>query len=158
MLSISTSDWIALAAVAIAIASFWVAQRTLQQMEDDWRQKVWFDLFLKADEAYNMLDYYQSTYANQHAPQTQQQAADWTKLIFHIRRLHSMGLAFPPNWVGQELFSATTGFEHSENAFDENRLSRIFDASHYVLSQAKLNASLLKHLKTKQQITKEENT
>ncbi len=157
MFCLSTSDWIAIGAVAVAIASFWVASRTLQQMEDDWRQKVWFDLFLKTDEAYNMLDYYQKAYANQHTPQTQTQQADWAKLMFDVRLVHSTIMAFPSNWVGQEVIEATIGFNHPENAFEADRLSKMFDASQYVLAHARLNQAILKDLKTKEQVVKEEN-
>src|SRR5229473_5734568 len=58
----------ALAAVWVARSSLSQAQRVADRDQRDWRQRKWFDLYFKADEAYDALDRFQVLYPGSSSP------------------------------------------------------------------------------------------
>src|SRR5882762_8543651 len=60
--SLASLDWVAVSAVFVAIVALRVAVKTLKDAEDFWKQQKWFDLYAKADEAYDTFDKYRKKY------------------------------------------------------------------------------------------------
>jgi len=143
-ISLSSSDWIALASLVVAVAAFVVTWVTLKEAEDDWRQMKWFDLYFKADEAYNTLEKYQTVYKSQPVPQTVLQMHDWNDLMFRIRQVHTMADVFPKNTTIDLLFASTVSFQNPANAFDPNRLPQMMEALQGLRDRAKLKQKVLK--------------
>jgi hypothetical protein len=55
-------DWVSITALFVAVLSFVIARKTLNDSEDSWKQQKWFDLYAKADEGYDTLDRYCTDY------------------------------------------------------------------------------------------------
>lgn len=72
-----------------------VAQKTLKDAEEFWKQQKWFDLYAKADEGYDTFEFYCTTYKGTKGIGTTQQDDDWNNLMLLIRRVHSMAMVFP---------------------------------------------------------------
>jgi hypothetical protein len=135
-------DWVAISSLVVAIAAFVVARKTMKDAEEDWKQRKWFDLYFKADEAYNELDYYRTAYSGQPIPKTPEQASDWNKLMFLIRQAHSMATVFPKTEAIDKLFAATD-FGDPAGAFDPGRLKTFMDAVEALRQKALIKPSIL---------------
>jgi hypothetical protein len=140
---LSSLDWVAIASLIVAAASFVIARKTLKDAEEDWRQRKWFDLYLKADEAYNALDRYQTIYKGSSAIVTVQQENDWNDLMFLVRLVHSMAAVFPRNPDIDKLFSSTDSFTEPANAFQGDRLPNLLEASEGLRKRALIKPSVL---------------
>ena len=141
---------ISCATLALAIWAVVIARSSLKQAEQvserdrrDWRQRKWFDLYFKADEAYNLLDHFQTLYGG--APPavwTQDQVRDWNNLMFHIRTAHSMAVVFPKNAAADELFECTK-FKEPADTLSKERLQKLLDAVEGLRQNALINKSVL---------------
>ena len=140
---LSGLDWVALSSLAVAVISFIVAKNTLDDAEDYWKQQKWFDMYVKADQAYNDLDRYRVMYKGMLGVMTTQQAADWNSLMFSIRSTHTMAAVFPKCDVIDKLFGATDDFAEPLNAFEDGRMSPFADAVEGLRQMAKLNPVVL---------------
>lgn len=149
---LSTSDWIAISALFVAVVSFFVARKTLKDAEESWKQQKWFDLYAKADEGYDTFDVYCATYKGFHNPEMNAgHANDWNNLMFVIRRVHSMAMVFPKHSAIDKLVKATTGFLTTEDALQPWRLKLFFDAVQEMRDMAALDPSILERRKRTQQ-------
>src|SRR5215469_5500814 len=106
----SVSVGLAAASLVVSIAAAWIARSSLSQAKQvadrdrrDWKQRKWFDLYLKANEAYDALDRLQTLYAEGVATGTEEFGRDWNNVILLFRELHTMATVFPKNSAIDEL-------------------------------------------------------
>ncbi len=137
-------DWVAISALVVAICALYVGWRTLDNAEESWIQQKWFDLYAKADETYDLLDWYCTVYSGSPQPQTPAQASDWNKLMYPIKRAHSMAMVFPKHPAIDKLIQATDNFNNPADAFLAWRKPRFLDAVQDLRDLAKLDPSVLK--------------
>jgi hypothetical protein len=118
------------AAASIAKSSLSQAKRVADRDHKDWKQRKWFELYFKADEAYDALDRFQVLYPNTSSPGWS--TAEWEReshdLMRVMRTVHRIALVFPQNPEIKALFDATAAFENMNEATSKDRLSKIFDA------------------------------
>jgi hypothetical protein len=122
--------------------AFVVAKKTMKDAEEDWKQRKWFDLYFKADEAYNALDRYRVAYGGQPFVATPQQVNDWNSLMFAMRQAHSMATVFPKCEPVDKLF-ASTNFTDPSTACEQARLSALFEAVEGLRQKALLKPNVL---------------
>ncbi|MGC2150916.1 MAG: hypothetical protein WA618_02655 [Terriglobales bacterium] len=151
---LAARDWTAIIALAVAIWSLYVGRKaldvgkkTLENDEESWNQQKWFDLYAKADEAYDLLDWYCTVYQNSPNPQTPRQASDWNNLMYQIKRAHSMAMVFPKHDAINNLLQATGTFSNPADAFLPWRNPMLFDAVEDLRELAFLDPSILKKRK-----------
>ena len=141
--SIAALDWVAISALFVAVWSFVIARKTLKDAEEFWKQQKWFDLYAKADEAYDTFDKYRKQYKWLNRPEfLVGHAADWNELMFLVRRVHSMAMVFPKHNAIDKLVTATT-FNTPEDALQDDRLKLFFDAVQDMREMAVLDPSIL---------------
>jgi hypothetical protein len=152
-------DWVALIALCVAIWSLYVGrralevgQKTLENAEESWNQQKWFDLYAKADEGYDLLDWYCTVYQSSPKPQTPAQASDWNSLMYLIKRAHSMAVVFPKHSAIDKLLQATSAFNNPADAFLPWRKPLFFEAVQDLRDMAKLDPSVLKMRKRTQSL------
>jgi hypothetical protein len=143
---------VAVASLISAIAAAWIANSSLAQARQiaerdlrDWKQRKWFDLYFKASEAYDFLDFFQNTYPSETSQTwgTDGWKQDWNKLMFMIREVHSMAAAFPKAPELNDLFAATAVFKNPAEATSKDRLKAIFDALEGLRTKALVDKSVL---------------
>ena len=148
----SVSLAVAIASLIASVAAALIARSALSQAEQvaerdrrDWQQRKWFDLYFKATEAYDFLDYFQKTYGSPGEPTwgTNGWQQDWNKLMFKIREAHSMAVVFPKDAAIDALFDATAAFKNPEEAASPERLQLILDATEGLRSKSLVDASIL---------------
>lgn len=132
-----TSLLVAVASLLVGIAATWIAGSSLSQArrvaegeKRDWKQRKWFDLYLRADQAYDALDHFQTTY-----PSTESEGwgspewlERWNDLMRTMRSVNRMAVVFPQNPAVDTLFNATSGFTGADEALSKDRLQRLMDA------------------------------
>jgi hypothetical protein len=148
----SVSLAIAIASLIASIAAALIAKSSLSQAEQvaerdkrDWQQRKWFELYFKATEAYDFLDYFQKTYGSPADPRwgTNEWQQGWNKLMFRIREAHSMAVVFPKDAAIDALFDATAVFKNQAEAASPERLQAILDATEGLRSKSLVDASIL---------------
>ena len=148
-------DWVAISALVVAIAALWVAVRTLdvarktlQDAAEDWTQRKWFDLYVMADEAFNLLDRFRQI----HPPISMNPALqhqDWNEVMLAIRRAHTRALVFPKNLAIDKFLAATSVFNNMQHGYNQTYLAAFLDATEDLRDMAKLKPEVLnppKHL------------
>jgi hypothetical protein len=121
------------------------AEKIASREEQDWRQRKWFDLYLKANEAYNALEKFQIQYGigSLQSPDDGQWKQDFNNLIYIFRAVHALAMVFPIDPVVTELCLATVDFQNVENVFSKKRLERIFEAMNNVREKALVDPAVL---------------
>jgi hypothetical protein len=137
-------DWVAITALGVAIWSLYVGRKTLDDAEESWNQQKWFDLYAKADEAYDLFDWYCTVYSHSPQAQTPPQASDWNKLMYLIKRAHSMAMVFPQHPAIDKLVKATSNFISPADAFLPWRKPLFFEAVQDLRDLSKLDPSVLR--------------
>jgi hypothetical protein len=141
---------LSLASVLVAFASLWVARSSLRQAERvaerdglDWRQRKWFDLYFKVNEAYDLLDHFQAQWGSP-APEswTRDHLAEWNNLMRRIREAHTMATVFPKNLAVDELFECTK-FKNPADSQSKERLRRLLEAAENLRQNALIDDSVL---------------
>jgi hypothetical protein len=142
-------DWVAISALLVAIVSLYVARKTLKDAEEFWKQQKWFDLYAKADEAYDAFDLYCKMWKGFLNPSVSvagidmgKRESDWNNLMFLIKRVHSMAMVFPKHPAIDKLVEATV-FDKPEEAAQPERLKLFFDAVMDMRDMAVLDPSVL---------------
>jgi hypothetical protein len=141
----------AFASVYIAQQSEVVSQQSLDQAQkvsdrdqENWRQRTWFDLYLKASEAYDFFDMFQAKYKSGHSFHVNvENPSDWNHLMALMRQTHAMAAVFPKNNVIDELFASTAVFKNQSEALSPERLTKIFNAVQNLRDQALLHVNVL---------------
>jgi hypothetical protein len=143
---------IAVASLLVSAAAVWIARSALfhaKQIADrdrkDWVQRKWFDLYFKADEAYDALDRFQALYPSPSSPDwnTEKMQAESHDLMRTMRTVHRIALVFPQNPVIHALFNATAAFKNMEEATSKDRLSKVLEAVEDIRQKSLLDVSVL---------------
>ena len=155
----SISLWVAVASLIVAITALFVAiganriaKSSLSQAKQvadrdqrDWRQRKWFDLYFKTNQAYDFLERFQVLYENppSGASGVEEARRDWNSLMFLIRELHTMAVVFPKNAAIDELFASTAVFKNREEALSKDRLEKIRNAMEAIRQHALVEPAVL---------------
>jgi hypothetical protein len=103
----------------------------------------WFDLYSKAADALDTLDYFRAKYSNaEYAKGTEERAKDWNEMMFKVRAAGRMAFVFPQNLV-VTAFISSCKFRNSENAVSDERYEEMFDAVEGLRGKALVNPSVL---------------
>jgi hypothetical protein len=133
------------AAVLIAKSSLSQAKQVADRDQKDWRQRKWFDLYFKADEAYDALDRFQALYPSTSSPgwNTAEMQREQHDLMRVMRTVHRIAAVFPQTPVIQGLFDATGVFANMDEATSKDRLSKVFNAVQDIRGKALVDTSVL---------------
>jgi hypothetical protein len=120
-----------------------ITKQAVEQGRINWAQQKWFDLYFKADQAYNALERYQSVYrgSNPAAPSAQQMQ-DHNQVMYLFREAYTMAVVFPKNGATDGLF-ASTNFSNPAEALSKDRLKAVSDALELLRQKALVNKSAL---------------
>jgi hypothetical protein len=140
-----TSLLVSAAATLIARSSLSQAKQVADRDQKDWKQRKWFDLYFKADEAYDALDRFQALYPSTSSPgwNTAEMQRESHDLMRAMRTVHRIAVVFPRNTLTDALFDATAAFEDMDEATSKERLSKVFDAVEGIRQKALVDASVL---------------
>lgn len=132
-LLISVASFLAArAAVRVAQSSLRQAERVATRDRQEWKQRTWFDLYLKANEAYDFFEYFQGKYHDRDTESSperiQEFAQDWNHLMRLMRHVHAMATVFPKNSVIDGLITSTAVFTNEKEALSPDRLAKVFNA------------------------------
>jgi hypothetical protein len=118
---------------------------SVEQARMDWAQRKWYDLYFKANQAYNSLEEFQMQYhqSNPAAPSTQQQI-DFNELMLLFRETHSMASVFPKNPQIDALFASTTFGSGIVGVLPKERLHKLFDALELLRNNSLLDPNVLR--------------
>jgi hypothetical protein len=120
-----------------------ITKQAVEQARLSWAQQKWFDLYFKADQAYNALEHYQTAYqgCNPAAPSAAQMN-DHNQVMYLIREAYTMAVVFPKNEAIDALF-ANTNFSNPVDALSKDRLKSLGDALELLRQRALVNKSVL---------------
>jgi hypothetical protein len=142
---------VSIASLMAAIAAVLVSRHSLNQAKTvsgrdqrNWRQRTWFDLYLKASEACDFFEYFQKKYTGDHPQYVMNDyVADWNHLMALMRKTHAMAAVFPKNFVIDELFASTAVFKNQQEALSRERLDQVFNAVQNLREQSLLDPNIL---------------
>ena len=137
--------FVAVAANQIAKSSLSLAKQVADRDQRDWRQRKWFDLYFKTNQAYDSLERFQALYEVMPLDSSglEECRRDWNTLMFLIRELHAMAVVFPKNAAIDELFASTAVFKNPEEALSKARLEKIGKATDAIRQQALVEPAVL---------------
>jgi hypothetical protein len=152
MHALSISDWVGIANLLVASIAMYLgwlavklARQTLKETKDDWKQRKWVELYLKADDAYDALDMYQTQYEN--AAWTIQRTQDFNKMMRQMRQARAMAVVFPINPTIEDLIATTTFSEISTvaaaEALSKERLAKLLKAVSGLYEKALVSRDVL---------------
>lgn len=168
-MSLTLSDWVAVANLVVAVVAILVAIRALSvarqtmkdaqhmmkaseevwnQQKEDWRQQKWFDLYFKADQAYNAWEHYQTVYQDFNPDElSEEQQKQHNHLMHVIRELHTMVGVFPKNNATDALVVSTQfggdPYSHLAELLSKDRLNALLDALELLREKALVNENVL---------------
>jgi hypothetical protein len=123
--------------------SFFLTKKAVDHQRMGWAQQKWFDLYFKADQAYNALERYQTVYQGSNpAMHSTGQMQDYNQLMHIFREAHTMAVVFPRNAATDALF-ANTKFSNFDDAMSKERLKALADALELLREKALVNKSVL---------------
>lgn len=143
---------VSIASLLAGIAAVWIAKSSLSQArqvaereQKEWKQRKWFDLYFKADEAYDALDYFRVKYPNSSLADwgSAQWEKDWNDLMRVMRTVNRMAVVFPKNVATDLLFTSTGAFSDPTEALSEGRLKQLLDAGEGLRQRALVDPSVL---------------
>jgi hypothetical protein len=150
-----------LVAVASCIASFAAAvfakhsvaqagqaiaqsERVAQREHDEWMQRKWYELYFKAAEALDSLDYFRTKYRNaEYKMGTEDRVEDWGEMMFQVRAAGRMAFVFPQDPVVTAFTASAAGFRNSQSAISEEHYKKMDEAVEGLRQKALLNPSVL---------------
>jgi hypothetical protein len=139
----AVSLWVAIRALNVSNETLAVARKTLQDADEDWAQRKWFDLYMKADEAFNLLYRFRQVHPAVGSMNPAQQTQDWNLVILTIRQAHTMALVFPKNAAIDKFLAATSVFGDMQHGYDRDYLKEFLDANEDLRDMAKLKPEVL---------------
>ncbi len=146
----AASFMVALASLFGAMAAYRVAKSALSQAilvaereQRDWRQRKWFDLYFKTNEAYDALERFKVMYESSlsHAWNAQQ-TIDWNNVMELFREAGAMAVVFPKNDAIDKLFAAVK-LTNPQEAISKGRLNQIQDAMEAIRQKALVDPTVL---------------
>jgi|HubBroStandDraft_6_1064221.scaffolds.fasta_scaffold00063_23 hypothetical protein len=119
---------LAFAALLIAWWTLKVTKQSVERARIDWAKQKWFDLYFKADQAYNALDEYQALYKGCNpAICSPEQEEDHNKLMNIFREACTMAAVFPVN-AGTDALFKSVKFTNVNDALSKERLKALSGA------------------------------
>ncbi len=146
------SFMVATAAMVVALGANPIAKSALNQAilvaereQRDWRQRKWFDLYFKTNQAYDALEHFQTLYESSfpNSRGTPEFTNDWNNLMLLLREVGAMAVVFPRNAAIDDLFAAAAVFRRHEEAFSKDRLSKIHNAMEAIRQKALVEPTVL---------------
>jgi hypothetical protein len=135
---------IAFAALLIAWWTLIVTKQSVERARIDWAKEKWFDLYFKADQAYNALDEYQALHQGCNpAVCSPEQERDHNKLMDMFREACTMAAVFPKNPATDALFKSVN-FTSVNDALSKERLKVLSDALDLLRQNALVNSDVLR--------------
>jgi hypothetical protein len=120
-----------------------VTKQAVEHARMDWAQQKWFDLYFKADQAYNALEEYQALYQNCNpAICSAEQESDRNKLMDIFREACTMAAVFPKNSAIDALFQSVN-FTNFNDALSKDKLKALSDALELLRQNALINRDVL---------------
>jgi hypothetical protein len=148
----SVSFWVSVASLLASLVALAVAKSSLTQARNvadrdqrNWRQRTWFDLYFKADAAYDALDHFRSLYPDPTSPRwnTPEWEKDRNELMLVFRAVNRQALVFPTNSVIDALVEATRRFAETEVVLSEESSKKLLAAVNGVREKAFVDPSVL---------------
>lgn len=127
----------------VTLDSLKVTKDSIERSRIDWAKQKWFDLYFKADQAYNALDEYQALYKGCNpAICSPQQEKDHNELMDTFREACTMAAVFPKNEAIDALYNSVK-FTGIVDALSKERLDALSDALELLRQKALINADVL---------------
>lgn len=147
---------VAIASLVVAGAATKIAKNSLSEVRRvaerdlrDWKQRTWAHVYLKADEAHDVLNAFQAQYAGAIPAPTSEGWADFVKkrneLIHLLRRVNSTAALFPGNEIMDELFAITSsgGFKENGALLSKKTLDKLLNATENIREKARIKESAI---------------
>ncbi len=144
-LSVSKADDAIAEAARSSDQSLDQAQRVARREHDEWAQRKWFELYSKAAEVLDALDYFRHKYPNaEYKRGTEERARDWSAMMLKVRATGRMAFVFPkhPAVIG---FTDACRFRDSGNALTDEYYQEMFQAVEALREKALINFSVLEY-------------
>ncbi|MHB1794502.1 MAG: hypothetical protein ACYCPO_06005 [Acidobacteriaceae bacterium] len=143
--SLSQAKQVADRAQRDAWSSLSQAKQVAERAHTEWRQRTWYDLYFKADEAYDALDHFLTQYPNAPLPGkvTDERSRQWNDLICTMRTVQRIATVFPINSVTDKLVSATCIPDKTTQTISDEQRRKLFDAVDGVRGKALVDRSVL---------------
>jgi hypothetical protein len=108
-LIVAIASLLASVAATLICEEFSQAKRVADRDHEDWKQRKWFDVYFKADEAYEALDRFQVLYPTASSPgwDTPEWERESNDLMRTMRTVNRIALVFPQNPEIKALFSGS---------------------------------------------------
>ena len=141
-----TSLIVAVASLMLSVATALIAKSSLSQAkhvadrdQEDWRQRKWADMYLRANETYDALDRFRVL-----SPSWSEEGweREWNDLMRLIRGALAMAVVFPKNPAIDSFISSTAVFKN-ERTVSEVRLSKVFDAVELIRANSRIRPNIL---------------
>ncbi|MGA9802042.1 MAG: hypothetical protein WBQ19_17765 [Terriglobales bacterium] len=116
------------AAVLVAKSSLSQAKQVADRELKDWKQRKWFDLYFRADEAYDALERFQALYPSPADVLTEKGKKEWNDLMRVMRAVHRMAVVFPKHPAIEDFLASTAIFKDMKLALSAEQRQKIFDA------------------------------
>jgi type II secretory pathway pseudopilin PulG len=144
-LSVSKADDAIAEAARSSGQSLDQAQRVAQREHDEWAQRTWFDLYSKAAEVLDTLDYFRTQYPDaEYKRGTNDRVRDWGAMIFKVRAAGRMAFVFPKNPTVTAFIDACK-FRNSEYTVTDKNYQEMFEAVESLRGKALMNPSVLEY-------------
>jgi hypothetical protein len=120
------------------------SERVAKREHDEWMQRKWYELYFKAAEALDSLDYFRTMYRDaEHKMGTEDQVEDWGEMMFKVRAAGRMAFVFPKDPVVTLFTASAAGFRNSQSAMSEEHYKKMDEAVEGLRQKALLNPSVL---------------
>jgi hypothetical protein len=119
------------------------SERVALREHDEWMQRKWYELYFKAAEALDSLDYFRTKYRNARDLGTEDRAKDWSEMMFKVRAAGRMAFVFPQNPIVTAFIASAAGFRDSQSAMSEEHYKKMDEAVEGLRENALLNPSVL---------------
>ena len=134
---------IAVWTLKVTLDSLKVTRESIERVRLDWAKQKSFDLYFKADHAYNALDEYQALYKDRNpAICSLEQEKDHNDLMDTFREACTMAAVFPKNPAIDALYNSVK-FTSVIDALSKERLDALSDALELLRQKALINADVL---------------
>jgi len=134
---------IAYCTLKVTLDSLKITKQSVERARLDWARQKWFDLYFKADQAYNALEEYQALYQGCNpAICSPEQEKDRNRLMDIFREACTMAAVFPKN-EAVEAFFGCVQFSNVNDALSKQRLKAFADALEQLRQKALVHKDVL---------------
>jgi hypothetical protein len=122
------------------------AQNVAERERNDWNQRKWFELYVKSNDVYDLLNKFQATYAgpDRTNANSTEYRLEFNELIMKFRDLQMLAIVYPQIPPVKKIIEATTGLKDSrESMFDPHRLELLMEVLKDLLEKAQIRTGLL---------------